>query len=51
MLDEDEHDPGDAVAQLRLFLSDKPTTALVRRATPVIDQVFADANQPAPALP
>jgi cytochrome c-type biogenesis protein CcmH/NrfG len=51
MLDEDEHDPGDAVAQLRLFLSDKPTTALVRRATPVIDQVFADAHQPTPALP
>jgi cytochrome c-type biogenesis protein CcmH/NrfG len=51
MLDEDEHDPGDAVAQLRLFLSDKPTNALVRRAAPVIDQVFSDANQPAPALP
>ena len=51
ILDQDEHDPGDGVAQLRLFLSDKPTTALVRRATPVIDQVFADAHQAAPALP
>lgn len=51
MLDQDEHDPGDGVAQVRLFLSDKPTTALVRRAAPVIDKVFADAHQPAPALP
>jgi tetratricopeptide (TPR) repeat protein len=51
MLDQDEHDPSDAVAQLRLFLADKPTTALVRRAAPVIDQVFADDHQPAPALP
>ncbi|MBO0715254.1 MAG: hypothetical protein J2P59_10900, partial [Acidimicrobiales bacterium] len=51
MLDEDAHDPADGVAQLRLFLADKPTTALVRRAAPVIDKVFADAHQAAPALP
>lgn len=51
MLDEDAHDPKDAVAQLQLFLSDKPTSALVRRVAPVIDKVFADAHQPAPSLP
>jgi tetratricopeptide (TPR) repeat protein len=51
MLDEDARDPIDAVAQLRLFLADKPTSALVRRASPVIHKVFADAHEPAPALP
>ena len=50
LLAEDDHDLRDAVIQLRLFLADHPSTALVQRAGPQIDAAFHEAGL-APPVP
>jgi len=50
LLAEDDHDLHDAVIQLRLFLADRPSTALVERAGPQIDAAFHEAGL-APPVP